>query len=157
MNYLKRLLPLLCLLNFVVMADAADKPLKIKPSKVSAAKSRDREKLFTDWMTQNELTTLNDTKEKAGESMIYYEYHEGKLQYRAIHTKLIRLSNYWWVTISGEDKLQDEVKTYKGRSLEPLFIVLEGNYYRILFVKTDQLAAAQKILKELGVEPPVVK
>ncbi len=70
MNYLKRLLPLLCLLNFVVVADAADKPLKVKPSKVSAAKSRDREKLFTDWMTQNELTTLNDTKEKAGESMI---------------------------------------------------------------------------------------
>ena len=47
MNYLRLLLPIVCLLNFVSVADAADKPLKVKPSKVSAAKSRDREKLFT--------------------------------------------------------------------------------------------------------------
>ena len=40
-------------------------PLKVKPSKVSSAKSRDREKLFTDWMTQNELVKMNDEKEKA--------------------------------------------------------------------------------------------
>ena len=157
MNYLKRLLPLLCLLNFVSVADAADKPLKVKPSKVSAAKSRDREKLFTDWMKMNDLIKMNDEKEKAGEQMVYYEYHEGKEQYRGIHSKAIKFNGFWWRTVSGEKDMEDEVKTYKARGYDPLFIVLEGNFYRMLFVKPEQLAAAQKILKELGVEPPVVK
>lgn len=157
MNYLRLLLPIVCLLNFVSAADAADKPLKVKPSKVSAAKSRDREKLFTDWMKMNDLIKMNDEKEKAGEQMVYYEYHEGKEQYRGIHSKAIKFNGFWWRTVSGEKDMEDEVKTYKARGYEPLFIVLEGNFYRMLFVKPEQLAAAQKILKELGVEPPVVK
>ena len=53
--------------------------------------------------------------------------------------------------------MEDEVKTYKARGYDPLFVVLEGNFYCMLFVKPDQLAAAQKILKDLGIEPPVVK
>jgi hypothetical protein len=53
--------------------------------------------------------------------------------------------------------MEDEVKTYKGRGYDPLFIVLEGNFYRMLFLKPSELAAAQKVLKDLGVEPPVVK
>lgn len=157
MNYLRLLLPIVCLLNFVSVADAADKPLKVKPSKVSAAKSRDREKLFTDWMKMNDLIKMNDEKEKAGEQMVYYEYHEGKEQYRGIHSKAIKFNGFWWRTVSGEKDMEDEVKTYKARGYDPLFIVLEGNFYRMLFVKPEQLAAAQKILKELGVEPPVVK
>jgi len=132
-------------------------PLKVKPSKVSSAKSRDREKLFTDWMTQNELVKMNDEREKAGEQMISYEYHEGKRQFRAIHSKAIKFNGWWWSTESGEKDMEDEVKTYKARGYDPLFVVLEGNFYCMLFVKPDQLAAAQKILKDLGIEPPVVK
>lgn len=157
MNLTRLILPIVCLFGFMPLAEAADKPLKIKVSKVSAAKSRDREKLFTDWMTMNELVRLNDTKEKTGEYMIYYEYDEGKDKYRGLHSKLTRVNGYWWRTVSGEKAMEDEVKTYKGRGYEPLFIVLEGNFYRMLFLKPSELAAAQKVLKDLGVEPPVVK
>jgi len=156
MNYL-RLLPLVCLFGFLPASDAADKPVKVKPSKVSAAKGRDREKLFTPWMTQNELAKLNDEKEKGSEQMIYFEYHEGKREYRAIHSKAIRFNGWWWNTTYGEKEMEDEVNTYKARGYAPLFVVLEGNYYRMLFVKPEQISEAQKILKELGVEPPALK
>lgn len=157
MNYLRLFLPIVCLLNFATVANAADKPLKVKVSKVSSAKSREREKLFTDWMDQNDLVKLNDEKEKSGEQMVYFEYHEGKRQFRAIHSKAIRFNGWWWNTIYSEKAMEDEVKLNKSRGYEPLFIVLEGNYYRMLFVKPEQLSAAQAILKELGIEPPVIK
>ena len=105
----------------------------------------------------NELVTLNDTKEKAGEFMVYFEYDEGKNKFRGFHAKLARVNGYWWRTVSGEKAMEDEVKTYKGRGFEPLFIVLEGNYYRMLFLKPVEMEAARNFLKGLGIEPPVVK
>ena len=108
-------------------------------------------------MEQNELLKLNDTKAKTGDYLVYFEYHEGKEQFRAIHSKLAPISGYWWRSISGEKEMEDEVKTYKARGYEPLFVVLEGNYYQMLFVKPNQVAAAQKVLKDLGIEPPEVK
>ena len=108
-------------------------------------------------MTQNDLVKLNDEKEKGREQMIYFEYHEGKRQFRAIHSKAIRFNGWWWNTTYGEKEMEDEVNNYKARGYAPLFVVLEGNYYRMLFVKPEQLSEAQKLLKELGVEPPVLK
>jgi hypothetical protein len=62
-----------------------------------------------------------------------------------------------WNTTYGEKEMEDEVNTYKARGYAPLFVVLEGNYYRMLFVKPEQISEAQKLLKELGVEPPALK
>lgn len=136
---------------------SAAKPVKVKPSKVSAAKGRDREKLFTDWMSINTLRTLNDEKLKNGEQMIYFEYHEGKQQYRAIHSKAIRFNGWYWDVIYSEKEMEEEVNGYKARGFAPAFVVLERNFYQALFVMPEQLSEAQKLLKEIGVEPPTLK
>lgn len=138
-------------------ASAADKPVKVKPSKVSSAKSRDREKLFTDWLKEKEMTQLSDTKREAGEQMIYYEYHEGKEAYRAIFSKAIKFNGWWRSTIYSEKEMEQTVNDYKARGYAPLFVVLEGNYYRMIFVKPEQLDAARKLILDLGIEAPVVK
>ena len=53
--------------------------------------------------------------------------------------------------------MEEEVNLYKTRGYEPAFVVLERNFYQILFVKPDQLSETQKLLKDLGVEPPTLK
>ncbi len=158
---------LVCLVGFSTSASAqertppgkpaATKPVKVKPSKVSSAKGREREKLFTDWMPQNDLVKLNDEKEKSSEQMLYFEYHEGKRQFRAIHTKAIQLRGWFWNTLYGEKEMEEEVALYRGRGYEPAFVVLERNFYQMLFVKPEQLSEVQKLLKDIGIEPPTLK
>lgn len=166
MNYSLPLI-LVCLLGFCSPSLAQEKSLtgktaeakqvKVKPSKVSSAKGREREKLFTDWMPQNDLVRLSDQKHKGGEQMIFFEYHEGKRQFRAIFTKSLLLRSWYWDTVYSEKDMEEEVNLYKFRGYEPAFVVLERNFYQILFVRPEQLSEAQKILKDLGVEPPTLK
>ncbi|MCW0220742.1 MAG: hypothetical protein OJI67_20610 [Prosthecobacter sp.] len=136
---------------------AADKPVHVKPSKVSSAKSRDREKLFTEWMKADEFDKLSDTKRTGGEQMLYFEYHEGKNAFRAIFTKAILFNGWWRLTIYSEKEMEKTVNDYKKKGFEPLFVVLEGNYYRMIFVKPEQLEAARKLISDLGIEAPVLK
>lgn len=138
-------------------SQAADKPVKVRPSKVSSAKGRDREKLFSEWLSADGMKKLSDSKLAGGEQMIYYEYHEGKEAYRAIFSKGIRFNGWWRSTISGERDMEATVNEYKGKGFAPLFVVLEGNFYSMLFVRPEQLDAAQKLIAPLGIEPPVVK
>ncbi|SKA89643.1 hypothetical protein SAMN02745166_01599 [Prosthecobacter debontii] len=138
-------------------AQATDKPVRVKPSKVSSAKSRFREKQFTDWLAFEAMNKLSESKRASGEQMIYYEYHEGKMAYRAIFSKAIQFNGWWRITISGEREMENQVNDYKSKGFEPLFVVLEGNFYSMLFVKPDQLDAARKLTAELGIEPPVLK
>jgi len=158
---------LVCLLGFCAPSLAQEKSLagktatakavKVKPSKVRSVKGREREVLFTDWMPQNDLVRLNDQKEKNGEQMIYFEYHEGKRQYRAIHSKSIRFRGWYWDVVYSEKEMEEEVNLYKSRGYEPAFVVLERSFYQILFVRPEQLSEAQKILLDLGIEPPTLK
>ena len=53
--------------------------------------------------------------------------------------------------------MEATVNDYKTKGYAPLFVVLEGNYYSMIFVKPEQLDAARKLTLELGIEPPVVK
>lgn len=163
------LLPLVCIFGLFAEVSAQEKPgsapskapetkpVKVKPSKVSSAKGREREKLFTEWMPISALRTLNDKKREAGEQMIYFEYHEGKEQYRAIHSKAIRFNGWYWDVIYSEKSMEEEVASYKTRGFAPAFVVLERNFYQALFVKPEQLSETQKLLKDLGIEPPTVK
>ena len=136
---------------------AADKAVHVKPSKVSSAKSRDREKLFTEWIKATEFEKLADAKRAGGEQMIYFEYHEGKNAFRAIFTKAIQFNGWFRLTIYSEKEMEKTVNDYKKKGFEPLFVVLEGNYYRMIFVKPEQLEAARKLISDLGIEAPVLK
>lgn len=166
MKFFLRLL-LVCLVGFASQLaaqektppakPASNKPIKVKPSKVNSSKGREREKMFTDWLSQNDLVKLNDDKQKNNEQMIYFEYHEGKRKFRAIHSKAIRFNDWWWNTLYGEKEMEEEVNLYRSRGYEPAFVVLERNFYQMLFVKPEQLAEAQKLLKDIGIEPPTLK
>jgi hypothetical protein len=154
---MRHLLSILLCLSFCMPATAADKDLKVKPSKVSSAKGRDREKQFTKWMPQREMEELVDAKWKEKQQLVYFEYHEGKDAYRSIFSSAILFRGYYWNAIYGEDELIKQIISNKKRGLETLFVVLEGNYYRTLFVKPEQLDAARQIIQDLGIEPPVLK
>jgi len=148
----------LCLAGlFTLTTHAADKPLRVKPSKVSSAKSREREKLFSEWMKGEEFSKFSDKKSETGEQMIYFEYHEGKMAFRGIFSKAIQFNGWWRSTIHSEKEMENTVNSYKTKGFEPLFVVLEGNFYSMLFVKPEQLDAARKLTLDLGIEPPVVK
>ncbi|MDZ4287125.1 MAG: hypothetical protein U0984_04160 [Prosthecobacter sp.] len=155
MHRLACLLPILLCLSVSLPATAADKPVKVKPSKVSSAKGKEREKLFTDWIPEREFYALVNTKEDG--QMIYYEYHEGKEAYRGIFSKAIKFNGWRWRTLYGEKEMEKEVTSYKGQGYEPLFVVLERNFYQMIFVKPEQLEAARKLIADLGIEAPVVK
>jgi len=151
------LLTLLFALSAAAPVFAAEKPLRVKPSKVSAAKGREREKQFTEWTPENEFKLLVDKKAKAGEQMIFFEYHEGKRAYRGIFSKAMNFRGWWWLTVYSEKDMEAEVNLYKQREMEPVFVVLERNFYTMLFVNSEQVDAARKLVLELGIEPPVIK
>jgi len=124
---------------------------------VSSAKGRDREKLFSDWMKMRDFEGLTDKKGTAGEQLIYFEYHEGKDQFRGIFSKAVDFEDWWFTSSFGEKEMLEEVTSQKARGYEPLFIVREGNFYSMIFVKPDKLAAGRKALEALGIEAPEVK
>ena len=140
-------------------AHAADtpKPVRVKPSKVSSAKSREREKQFSEWLKPDEFNKLVDAKRATGEQLIYMEYHEGKYATRGIFAKGLLFNGWYRSIIHSEKEMEKSVNDYKGRGFEPLFVVLEGNFYCAMYVKPEQLDAGRKLLLDLGVEPPVLK
>lgn len=163
MRTLVNLLPILLCLSLCMPALAQEKkpaaqdkkPVKVKPSKVSAAKGREREKLFSDWHSQSDFQRV--VNERKDGQLIFYEYHEGKDAYRGIFSKAIQFNGWWRATINGEKDMEKEVNSYKTQGYEPLFVVLDRNYYQMIFVRPEQLEAARKLILDLGVEPPVLK
>lgn len=136
---------------------ASDKPVKVKASKVSSAKGREREKLFSDWMKAADLTKLSDKKRETGEQMVYFEYDEGKDLVRGIFMRGLLFDAWFYNIINGEKEMEAMVNDYRKKNMAPLFVVLEGNFYCLLFVPAEQLGAAAKQVAPLGIEPPVLK
>lgn len=136
---------------------SANKPWKVKPSKVSPSKRSVREKQFSDWLSHNDLRRQNEEKLKAGEQMVYFEYHEGRKMYRGLYSKAIRFDGWWWETAKGEQDMEDTIDSYRQRGYVPLFVVLQGNFYSLMCISAKQLPEAQAVLQELGIEPPELK
>ncbi|HYF35652.1 MAG TPA: hypothetical protein VD994_10210 [Prosthecobacter sp.] len=146
---------LLCLLQ-PIAGKAADRPEKIKPWSVRASKSRDREKLFTEWMTGPELDKLAASKRASNSGqIIFFEYSSEKRKFRAIFTDQVPPGPSGWTTTYGEEALAKEVARRKGLGQELLYLTLQRpERYEMVFLPTDKIPVGRRILESLGVEAP---
>ncbi|MBB5030834.1 hypothetical protein [Prosthecobacter vanneervenii] len=129
------------------------------PSKVESSKGKEREKLFTPWMSNDALRTQVEEKRTKGEQIIYFEYNSATTEARAIYVNKLKLSgpySRWYMSTEQamEDKLNNEMKS----GLQPAFIVrnISGTYI-MLFVSPGDLEAVRAQLKELGIGEPRLK
>ena len=146
----------------VVLSEATavmgkDEVRVVSVSRVETAKSKEREKTATDWMSVEELTKLNDTKQGQKQQLIYFEYHGGRDKWRGVYTDKVMLRGFTWWTFGGENEMEAKVNEEMEKGLQPAFIARSGNWYSMLFVTPDQYAEARKILDELGVGMPKLK
>lgn len=153
--FLALLLPLV--LATASLAQAAEELHLVKPSRVSATKKKDREPLFTPWMTIEQLNGLVNTKRD--EQLIYFEADPEKDLLRAIFTKDLKNSPASYSSKLAHSKVDNQINARLKLGSHPVFVILDraGNC-RILYMQEDAVAAAQKYLEEkLGVEAPVLE
>jgi hypothetical protein len=148
------------LLAAFIPAQAKDEVIRVSyPSKVEASKGKEREKLFTPWMSTDALRTQVDEKRSKGEQIIYFEYNNATWLVRAIYLSKFKLNgpySRWYYTSEQamEEKLNSEMKS----GLLPAFIVRGvSGAYTMLFVSPQDLAAVRTQLKELGIGEPRLK
>jgi hypothetical protein len=127
-------------------------------SKVEAAKRKEREKLFSDWMSLQDLHVKEEEMWKKGQQIIYFEYDSGRAQWRAIYTSTVKLNGpyTWWASTNEgetESKLNNEIKL--GR--QPAFIVRDNGSYAMLCITPEDMAAVRKELTVLGIGEPKLK
>jgi hypothetical protein len=128
------------------------------PSKIEAAKRKEREKLFTDWMTLQDLHVKEEEMWKKGAQIIYFEYDSGRIQWRAIYSSTLKLNGQytWWASTNEgetETKLNNEIKL--GR--QPAFLVRDNGSYAMLCITPEDMAAVRKELTALGIGEPKLK
>lgn len=144
--------------NFIP-ANAKDEVRLSYPSKVESSKGKEREKLFTPWMSYDALRDQVDERRGKGEQIIYFEYNGAASQARAIFLTKFKLNgpySRWYMATEQamEDKLNSEVKN----GLQPAFVVRNtSGGFTMLFVSPPDLEAVRAQLKELGIGEPRLK
>lgn len=141
-------------------AQAKDETVRLSyPSKVESSKGKEREKLFTPWMTYDALRIQVEEKRAKGEQIIYFEYNGSIAQARAIFANKLKLNgpySRWYMATEQamEEKLNSEIQG----GLQPVFVVrnLSGGY-TMLFVSPQDLEAVRTELKGLGIGEPRLK
>ncbi|MDB6003919.1 MAG: hypothetical protein JWR15_906 [Prosthecobacter sp.] len=128
------------------------------PSKIEAAKRKDREKLFTPWMNVQALRANQAQMREKGQQILFFEYDSGRIEWRAIYSSTLKLRNpySWWASIEESDfeaRLNTELKL--GR--QPAFIVRDNGSFAMLFVSPDDMATVRKELTALGIGEPKLK
>ncbi len=142
----------------MIPAQAKDELRLSVPSKVDAAKRKEREKLFSKWMTNQDILVHEEQMWKQGQSLIYFEYDSARNLWRTISTSKIQLNGQysWWGFVDEkemETKLNNEIKL--GR--QPAFIVRDNGAYALFFISPEDMAAVRKELTVLGVGEPKLK
>ena len=141
------------------LAQAKDGVHLTYPSKVEGSKGKEREKLFTPWMTSDALRTLTEEKRSKGEQIIYFEYDSALGQSRAIFTSKLKLKGPYsrWSYTNEKDmdeKLNSEVKT----GLQPAFVVRNSSgAFTMLLVSNEDLDAVRTELRALGIGEPKLR
>lgn len=129
------------------------------PSKVEGSKGKEREKLYTAWMSSDALRAHTEEKRAKGEQIIYFEYDNARGQTRAIYTSKLKLKGPYsrWSYTNEKDmdaKLNSEVKL----GLQPAFIVCNASgAYTMLLVSPEDMDAVRAELKALGVGEPKLR
>ncbi len=143
----------------LIPAQAKDEVRLSYPSKVEAAKGKEREKLFTPWMTSEAFFAQTVEKQRKGEQLIYFEYNSSTAQSRAIFSSKLKLNGtftHWTLTSDQamEEKLNSEIKG----GFQPVFVVRNiSGAYTLMFVSPQDLDAVRKELAQLGIGEPRLK
>ncbi|MCF7788097.1 MAG: hypothetical protein K9N47_18385 [Prosthecobacter sp.] len=151
---------LFLILVALMPAQAKDETVRLSyPSKVESSKGKEREKLFTPWMTSESLRTFIDDKRTKGEQIVFFEYNNSTGQSRGIFVSKLKLSgpfSRWSFTSEAamEEKLNNEIKA----GLQPAFISRNiSGAYSMLFVSPQDMTAVRAQLTTLGIGEPRLK
>jgi hypothetical protein len=95
----------LCLLltfSATFSLSAKDEARVSYPSKVSSAKGKEREKLFSPWMSTNEFDRHEEEMAKQGKQLLYFEYDAARVRWRSIHSATVRFDSGFtcWTLLS---------------------------------------------------------
>jgi len=143
----------------LIPAQAKDQVRVSYPSKVEASKGKEREKLFTPWMTTDALRTHTEERRAKGEQIIYFEYNGATMQSRAIYVSKLKLTgpySRWYYTSEPamEEKLNSEIKS----GLQPAFVVRNiSGAFTMLLVSPQDMPAVRAELTTLGIGEPRLK
>ncbi len=143
----------------LIPVQAKDEVRVSYPSKVEASKGKEREKLFTPWMTTDALRTHTEERRGKGEQIIYFEYNGATMQSRAIYVSKLKLTgpySRWYYTSESamEQKLNSEIKS----GLQPAFVVRNiSGAYTMLLVSPQDMANVRVELMTLGIGEPKLK
>jgi len=146
------------LLSVVSSVSAKDEVRLSYPSKVAASKGKEREKLFSKWMTTPDITAHVEEMGNKGQQILFFEYNAATDKWRALFsTKVDFQGAYSWWVFYGEQEMESKLNNEIRLGRKPAFITREGNAYAMLFVAPEHLAAARKELDALGVGEPKLK
>ncbi len=143
----------------LIPAQAKDEVRLSYPSKVESSKGKEREKLFTPWMTSEALSVQVAERRAKGEQIVYFEYNNATTQSRAIFVSKLKLTgpfSRWSFTNEAimEAKLNSEIQA----GLKPAFVVRTiSGAFTMLFVSPDDMAAVRAELTTLGIGEPRLK
>lgn len=152
--------PVWMVLFFVISTvslSAKDEVRLSYPSKVESSKGKEREKLFSPWMSSEELRTQVEEKRAKGEQIIYFEYKGN--QARAIYASKLKLTGpYSRWSMATEQAMEAKLNSEIQEGLQPAFVVRNINGgYTMLFVSPADLEPVRAQLKELGIGEPRLK
>ncbi|WP_395746801.1 hypothetical protein [Prosthecobacter sp.] len=161
---MKMLLPFAGML--VTLLVLAPSPLQAKdeirlsyPSKVEGSKAKEREKLFTPWMSSEELQVKTEEKRSKGEQLIYFEYNNATGQSRAIYLSNFKLEGpYSRWSFTSEPVMEAKLNSEMKAGLQPAFVVRTiSGAFTMLFVSPQDMAAVRQELAKLGIGEPRLK
>ena len=128
------------------------------PSKVAAAKGKEREKLFSKWMSTPDITAHVEEMGNKGQQILFFEYNAATDKWRALFSSKVDFQGaYSWWVFYGEQEMESKLNNEIKLGRQPAFITREGTAYAMLFVAPEHLAAARKELDALGVGEPKLK
>lgn len=142
----------------LIPAQAKDELRVSYPSKVESSKGKEREKLFSKWMSGQAAVAYNEEMWKKGQQLVYFEYDSAQNQWRTIHSSKVKFKGvYSWRAFIDEKEMETQLNTEIKLGRQPAFIVRENGAYAMLFVSPEDLDAVRTELKALGVGEPKLK
>jgi hypothetical protein len=155
--------PIAWLASFLILAvltpaQAKDELRVAYPSKVESSKGKEREKLFSKWMTSQDAVVLNEQMYQKGQQLVYFEYNGATNQWRTLHSSKIQFKGrYSWRAFIDEKEMEAELNNEVKLGRQPAFIVRDNGAYAMMFVSPEDLDAVRAELKTLGVSEPKLK
>ncbi|MBN8421930.1 MAG: hypothetical protein J0L73_23635 [Verrucomicrobia bacterium] len=149
----------LSLVGLTLLPSQAKDELRVSyPSKVESSKGKEREKLFSKWMSSQAVMAHNEEMWKKGQQLVYFEFDSAQNLWRTIHSSKLQFKGpYSWRAFIDEKEMETQLNTEIKIGRQPAFIVRENGAYAMLFVSPEDMDAVRTELKELGVGEPKLK